>query len=61
MRRFMSLLFLTTVLLGCQTSYPEDTTQIKYGNRQGAGSRLDFNGKLLVPDKMSILYFYADW
>ena len=61
MRRLFSLLILTSVLVGCQTSYPADTSRIKYGNRQAAGSRLNFDGNLFVPDKMNILYFYADW
>jgi uncharacterized protein YceK len=59
--RILSLLILTIVLAGCQSSYPADTPSIKYGNREAAGSRLNFGGDLFVPDKMNILYFYADW
>jgi hypothetical protein len=52
---------LTSILLaGCSKDYPADSGAITYANRTSPGSELKVKS-VLVPDKMNIVYFYADW
>ncbi len=59
--KLASVLLCAALLSGCASkSYPADTSSIIYANRASVGSKLQVKG-LLVPQKMNIIYFYADW
>ena len=48
------------VLTGCLNKrYPADTALVKYANRTTPGAKIDIK-KHLVPDKMNLLYVFAD-
>ena len=57
------LLLLSTALLVCGCGgkqYPTDTGGIKYANRSSPGAKLEVH-KFLEPERMNLVYFYADW
>lgn len=58
-----ALIVMVAVLgaVGCTKTVPPDTDAIKYVNRHEPGKRLNFDGYMFVPDKVNVLYFYADW
>jgi hypothetical protein len=58
---FVVLSLLLVAVCGCSKDYPPNTEQIKYVNRTSPGGRIDFGSSLLVPKKINVLYFYADW
>lgn len=59
-RKVCLILLSAVCLIGCGKDYPSDTGSIKYANRTSPGSKLEVKS-VLVPDKMNIIYFYADW
>lgn len=61
--RISTLVFLGVLaLFACASKeYPSDNSNVKYANRGKPGARLVFDDRLLVPDKVNVLYFYADW
>lgn len=57
------LLILTAAVLVCGCSgkqYPADSSGIKYANRSSPGAKLEVR-KYLEPERMNLVYFYADW
>lgn len=58
--RIIAALSICLLLAGCGKDYPADTNGVKYANRTSPGAKLDVK-KVLEPEKMNLIYFYADW
>ena len=42
-----------------QKTYPQDSAQLKYVGRNSPGAEVSLD-RVLLPDKINILYFYTD-
>ena len=60
-RRLLLILSAALLVCGCSSKqYPSDSSGIKYANRSSPGAKLEVQ-KFLEPERMNLVYFYADW